>query len=125
MAQRVQVLIEDDIDGTEASETINFGLDGVEYEIDLSDKHAQELRDALANWVSHARRSGGRQKTQRSNTSSNSHSKEELQEIRNWARDNGAQVSDRGRVPAVVLDAWKDGSPEAIEKMVKETSTKE
>ena len=60
MAQKVQVLLVDDIDGGTADETVTFGLDGVTYEIDLTAGHATELRDALAQWVGHARKVGGR-----------------------------------------------------------------
>ena len=60
MAQQVQVLLVDDIDGGKAAETVSFSLDGVSYEIDLSAKNAAKLRDALSTWVGHARRSGGR-----------------------------------------------------------------
>jgi hypothetical protein len=60
MAQRVQVLLVDDIDGGNAAETVSFALDGVSYEIDLSEANAQKLRDDLASWVGHARRAGGR-----------------------------------------------------------------
>ena len=62
MAQRVQIILEDDYDGGTADETVSFALDGAEYEIDLSSKNATGLRDALAPWVSHARKIGGRRK---------------------------------------------------------------
>ena len=57
MAQRIQVILEDDIDGGAAAETVTFALDGVTYEIDLSEDNARKLRDDLATWVGHARRS--------------------------------------------------------------------
>ena len=56
MAQRVQIILEDDYDGGEADETVSFSLDGAEYEIDLSSANAAELRNALAPWLSHARK---------------------------------------------------------------------
>ena len=65
MAQRVNVVLVDDIDGTDASETVSFALDGVDYEIDLSDEHAGQLREAVAVYVGHARRTGGRRKGNR------------------------------------------------------------
>ena len=65
MAQHVQVVLVDDLDGGKASETVSFALDGVAYEIDLSDKNAAKLRDALATWVGHARRAGGRSSARR------------------------------------------------------------
>ena len=60
MAQKVQVLLVDDIDGSDADETVTFSLDGVSYEIDLTDANAQKLRDDLSTWIGHARRAGGR-----------------------------------------------------------------
>src|SRR6476659_8062445 len=63
MAQRVVVTLEDDIDGGEAAETVSFALDGVSYEIDLSEANASKLRDDLASWIGHARRAGGRKST--------------------------------------------------------------
>ena len=62
MAQRVQIILEDDYDGGTADETVSFALDGAEYEIDLSSKNAAGLRDALAPWVAHARKTGGRRR---------------------------------------------------------------
>lgn len=105
MAQRVQVVLEDDIDGSEAAETVEFALDGVTYEIDLSDKHAASLRDDLASWIGHARRSGGRRQTRRRGNGSAT-SSEDLSKIREWGRANGYQVSDRGRVSQEVRDAY-------------------
>lgn len=62
MAQRVQVVLEDDIDGSKADETVRFSMDGAEYEIDLSSENAQKLREALTPWVEAGRRTGGRRK---------------------------------------------------------------
>jgi hypothetical protein len=114
MAQRVQIVLEDDLDGGVAAETVTFGLDGVSYEIDLSDKNAGKLRDEFATWIGHARRSGGRRATGRrsssgsSSSSSNSStsSRRDLSAVRSWARSNGHQVSDRGRVSAAVQEAY-------------------
>lgn len=107
MAQRIQVILEDDIDGSEASETIEFALDGVTYEIDLNDAHAAELRDGLARWVGQARRSGGRRQTRRkAGANSTGAGREELARIRAWGRANGYQVSDRGRVSQELQDAF-------------------
>ena len=63
MAQRVNIVLVDDIDGSDATETIAFGLDGSSYEIDLNDKNAAKLRDALAGYVGHARKVGGARRT--------------------------------------------------------------
>ena len=108
MAQRVQIVLEDDLDGGVAAETVTFGLDGVNYEIDLSDKNAGKLRDEFATWIGHARRSGGRRTSGRrvSNASSSSSSRRDLSAVRAWARANGHQVSDRGRVSAAVQEAY-------------------
>ena len=103
MAQRVHVVLEDDLDGSAADETVMFGLDGANYEIDLSAKNAAKLRDALAKYVgvarrtsSRARRSGGRGRSSSGNAAG----------VREWARSNGYEVSDRGRVPADVKAAY-------------------
>jgi len=108
MAQRVQIVLEDDLDGGVAAETVAFGLDGVSYEIDLSDKNAGKLRDEFASWIGHARRSGGRRTTGRRTAggSSSASSRRDLSAVRAWARANGHQVSDRGRVSAAVQEAY-------------------
>lgn len=104
MAQRVQVLLVDDIDGAAAAETVSFSLDGVSYEIDLTAAHAKKLRDDFSSWVGHARRSGGR-KSARKGTASGLR-RGDLSAVREWARNNGHKVSDRGRVSAEVLAAF-------------------
>lgn len=107
MAQRVQIVLEDDLDGGAAAETVSFGLDGVTYEIDLSDKNAGKLRDEFASWIGHARRAGGRRSTgRRAASSTSSSSRRDLSAVRAWARQNGHQVSDRGRVSAAVQEAY-------------------
>jgi hypothetical protein len=108
MAQRVQIVLEDDLDGGVAAETVTFGLDGVNYEIDLSDKNAGKLRDEFATWIGHARRSGGRRTSGRrpAGGSSSTSSRRDLSAVRGWARANGHQVSDRGRVSAAVQEAY-------------------
>ena len=102
MAQRVQIILEDDYDGGSAEETVSFALDGAEYEIDLSSKNATGLREALAPWVSHARKIGGRRKrgTKAAGSASTS-------DIRAWALANGHDVSSRGRVSAEVREAYE------------------
>jgi hypothetical protein len=105
MAQKVQVLLVDDIDGGTADETVTFGLDGVTYEIDLTAGHATELRDALAQWVGHARKVGGRtsgKPAPRGRRGSSS----DAQAIREWAKEHGHQVSERGRISAEVKAAY-------------------
>jgi hypothetical protein len=103
MAQRVQVLLVDDIDGGTAQETVTFALDGVTYEIDLSEGNAAQLREAVGRWVGPARRITGRAtrgRGPRRNTGG------EIAKIRAWAKANGYQVSDRGRIPADVRQAY-------------------
>jgi hypothetical protein len=104
MAQRVNVILVDDLDGSDASETVNFGLDGVDYEIDLNEKHVGELRNALSLYVGHARRTGGRRRSG-SNRGSSSQGPS-ASEIRAWAKENGYDVSERGRVSAEIRSAY-------------------
>jgi hypothetical protein len=105
MAQHVQYLLVDDIDGGDAVETVSFSLDGVSYEIDLTAANAQRLRDDLATWVGHARRSGGRKSTRRA-TANAGPRRGDLSPVREWARNNGHPVSDRGRISAEVQAAY-------------------
>jgi hypothetical protein len=100
MAQRVQIVMDDDIDGGTADETVRFGLDGTSYEIDLSGANAKKLRAALKPYVAAARRSAGRRRKTRSRNGSNA------SDVRDWARKHGHTVSDRGRVPAEVKAAY-------------------
>ena len=107
MAQRVHVVLVDDLDGGDATETVSFGLDGVDYEIDLSDKHAGELREALALYIGHARRTGGRRRTgAKAAASGAGKGGPSAAEIRDWARENGWDVPARGRVSAEVREAY-------------------
>ncbi|KRE37423.1 hypothetical protein ASG73_07000 [Janibacter sp. Soil728] len=104
MAQRVQIILEDDLDGGDATETVTFALDGVTYEIDLNDKNAAALRDALAGYVGAGRRVSGRKSSGTSSAARSSSG--ELSKIREWARSNGHDVSDRGRISQKVRDAY-------------------
>jgi hypothetical protein len=107
MAQRVNVVLVDDIDGTDAVETVGFAIDGVDYEIDLSDEHASELREAVSLYVGHARRTGGRRKSGRKPAANgDGGGNATAAEIRAWARDNGWDVPERGRVSAEVREAF-------------------
>lgn len=106
MAQRVQIILEDDLDGGDASETVTFGLDGVTYEIDLNEKNAGVLRDTLAGYVGAGRRVSGRRSSGSSSASRSRSNSGELSKIREWARANGHQVSDRGRISQKVRDAY-------------------
>lgn len=104
MAQRVQVILEDDIDGGEADETVTFSLDGVSYEIDLSTKNANKLRDAFALYVGSARRVGGRRR--KAGARSASARSGSSADIREWARNNGWDIPERGRIAAEVREAY-------------------
>ncbi|WP_028650146.1 histone-like nucleoid-structuring protein Lsr2 [Nocardioides halotolerans] len=105
MAQKVHIVLEDDLDGSDATQTVSFALDGTSYEIDLNDKNASALRDAMATYVGHARKvTAGRRGRRSSAASSNGgHS---AKEIRDWARSNGHDVPERGRIPASVREAF-------------------
>ncbi len=105
MAQRIQTLLIDDLDGGEAAGTVRFGLDGTEYEIDLSAAHSDELRKALEQYLAHARRTGGTARnaarTRRGGGTV------ESAKVRDWAKGQGIEVKDRGRVPADVVEQYK------------------
>ncbi len=105
MAQKVHIVLEDDLDGSDATQTVTFGLDGTSYEIDLNDKNAASLRDALATYVGHARKVSGARRGRRSAASTtNGHT---AREIRDWARSNGRKVPERGRIPGDVREAFE------------------
>lgn len=104
MAQKVHIVLEDDLDGSPATETVSFGLDGKTYEIDLNDKNAAALRDALATYVGHGRKVSGSRRGRRSAGSSGGAS---AKDIREWARSNGQKVPERGRIPADVRAAYE------------------
>ena len=110
MAQKVQTLLVDDIDGSEAEGTVRFGLDGAEYEIDLSAEHALALRDALARYVGAARRvrANGRHPA-RSGRGAPAGGLNTA-DIRAWARAQGIEVKDRGRIPAEVVTRFKEAT---------------
>jgi hypothetical protein len=122
MAQKTIVTLVDDLTGEEAEDitTVEFALDGVTYEIDLDDKNSSKLRDALADYIAAARRTGGRRSggggrrrsggagtgTPRA-TSPGGYDRETSKQIREWAKAQGFEVSDRGRVPNNVVEAWE------------------
>jgi Lsr2 len=116
MAQKVQVLLVDDLDGGEASETVSFALDGTSYEIDLSGKNADELRDVFAKYVGAARKagrsggsSGGRASASRSRGST-AMDRDQAAAIRSWAKKQGLKVSDRGRIPASIIEQYNQSA---------------
>jgi hypothetical protein len=111
MARKVQVLLVDDVDGSTADETVSFGLDGANYEIDLSTANATAFRDSLTQYVSAARKAGrsGTAKTARVGSTtkpSPSADRAQNQAIRDWAKRNGLQVSERGRIPAEIIEKY-------------------
>lgn len=100
VAQKVQVVLVDDLDGGEASETVTFGLEGISYEIDLSESNAAALRADIAPWIAAGRRVSGRKSSSRARSSS------DAAKVREWARANGYDVPNRGRVSASIREAY-------------------
>jgi hypothetical protein len=107
MAQKVTVLLVDDIDGGQADETVSFSLDGVAYEIDLSAANAAGFRDSMARYVGTARRVGGRAAAGRSGPRRRAGGDNRTAQIREWARSHGHKVNERGRIPATVVEAYE------------------
>ena len=137
MAQRVEVLLIDDLDGSDADETVAFALDGVSYEIDLTAANAAAMREGLATWVDAARRvkgskrtgaspvravptpaasSPGRSKSSAKNAAkgkaepTREEQRRELRKVRDWAAANGHDINSRGRIPESVMDAYRDAN---------------
>ena len=116
MAQQVNVKFVDDLDGSDAAGTVSFAIDGRAYEIDLSEDNAARLRDSLASFVAAGRKSGGAsaaagRRAPKMTASSGARpqplDREQTAAIRAWARQNGHQVSDRGRISKTVVDAFQ------------------
>jgi len=105
MAQKIHVTLVDDIDQSPADENVTFGLDGINYEIDLSADNAQALRNALATYIGAGRRVGGRAVRGRG-PSAAPKSSGDVAQIRAWARDNGYEVHERGRIQAEIREAY-------------------
>lgn len=108
MAQKVQTILVDDIEGTEITDggqTVEFAVDGVSYEIDLNDKNAAKMRETFQFYTDHGRRTGGRRQTGSGGSARTE--KAQLDAIRRWARENGHQVSDRGRIKKEIVDAFE------------------
>ena len=104
MAQKITIALEDDLDGGPADETVRFELGGAEYEIDLSKKYARAFRKQLAPFIDHARKAGRGQRRRAGRTAS---SRERSGDIRAWAKERGIAVSDRGRIPAGVVEQYE------------------
>jgi hypothetical protein len=109
MAKKVTVTLVDDFDGDgPADETVEFSIDGVSYEIDLSAKNAKKLRDDLKQWIEAGRRVGGRRRGRSGGPGRGRATidREQSAAIREWARRSGHKVSTRGRIPAEIIDAF-------------------
>ena len=102
MATKVLRTLQDDIDGSDATQTIRFALDGIEYEIDVSDRNANRLRNSLGDFIAHGRKVGGR-RTRKSMSSGQVDAKA----VRKWAEANGIEVSSRGRIPTEVVERYR------------------
>jgi hypothetical protein len=116
MAQKTIVTLVDDLTGEEAENisTVEFALDGVTYELDLTDENRTKLHNALSQYAKAARQIGGRRRSGprsaraiKSAGRTNGDNRETLKSIREWAKKNGHNVSDRGRLSAEVLQAWQ------------------
>lgn len=106
MAKKTVVILSDDVDGSEASETVNFALDGSEYEIDLNEANARELRQALERFTAVARKtSGGRKPAGRKSSSHGGGPNAKA--VRQWAAENGISVNTRGRIQAEVVEKYE------------------
>ena len=104
MAQKVSIALEDDLDGGPAAETVRFGLGSAEYEIDLSKKNARAFRKGLSQFVEHARKAGRAPSRRAARTSAN---RQRSGDIRAWAKTHGIKLSDRGRIPASVVQQYE------------------
>ena len=106
MAKKTVVLLEDDIDGSEATETLSFALDGSDYELDLNEGHAKELREALARFTNAGRKVSGARGRPASRTKS-SQDGPDARAVRMWAAENGIPVNARGRIQAEVVQKYE------------------
>ncbi|MHA7179573.1 histone-like nucleoid-structuring protein Lsr2 [Arthrobacter sp. MDB2-24] len=108
MAQRVQVQLVDDLSGEEAQETVRFALDGTNYEIDLTQDNANSLRSALSAYVDKGRKAGAGRQSAASPKASSRSKREDTQQIRQWAQENGFNPSSRGRITQSIIDAYNE-----------------
>ena len=106
MAQKIQTLFIDDIDGGAAEGTVRFALDGADYEIDLSGKHSDEPRDALRKYIDHARKVRGAARRPGARGGRKASAVDTVV-VRAWARDNGYEIKDRGRAPADIVAKYQ------------------
>src|SRR5262245_5206285 len=111
MAQKTIVTLTDDIDGKAADETVRFGLDGVNYEIDLRAANAAKLRKVLEPYKSAARRAAVARKDVRGGRSSTTHDRKRAAEIRAWAKEHEIPVNERGRIASDLAAAFEANDP--------------
>lgn len=117
MAQRVEVLLIDDLNGQDAQETVRFATDGSEYEIDLTMENAAQLRSALSKYVERARKVDGSRGNRSGHAAlSSARQRENLQQIRNWARENGYNPSSRGRISRTIRNAYDEAQQRRPDK---------
>ena len=102
MATKVLTTLQDDIDGSDATQTVSFAVDGVEYEIDVSDRNANRLRNSLSEFIAHGRRVGGRRGRKPASSSD-----VDTKAVRKWAEANGIEINARGRIPTDVVERFK------------------
>ena len=102
MATKVLTTLQDDIDGSDATQTVRFALDGVEYEIDVSDRNANRLRNSLSEFIAHGRRVGGKRGRRQVSSSD-----VDTKAVRKWAEANGIEINARGRIPTDVVERYK------------------
>jgi hypothetical protein len=108
VAQRTQVILEDDLDGGSADQTVQFGINGITYEIDVSNANAAKLDSALQPFIKVSRQiSGGRSSSKRAVATNTKTDPEQLKAIRAWAKGKGHKVSDRGRISANIVAAYE------------------
>jgi Lsr2 len=108
MTQKAQTRYIDDIDGSDAEGTVRFGLDGADYEIDLNAAHSQELRASLQAYITHARKVGGSRRARRG--ARRNASAVDTHAVRTWAKDQGIDIKERGRVPADVVARYREAT---------------
>jgi hypothetical protein len=103
VVSKVITRLEDDLDGSEAAETVKFAVDDVEYEIDLSKSNAEKFRNSFGDYISHGRKVGGGRRSRKSASDGGV----DIKAVRKWAESNGIAVSTRGRVPAEVIEKYR------------------
>jgi hypothetical protein len=109
MAQVTTIKLLDDVDGSPADETVDFALDGRSYEIDLSESNADKLRGLLADFVASARRARGASAPKaKASSAPSGRDRDQTRAIRTWAKASGYDISDRGRIPANIIDEYNE-----------------